>query len=189
MTVLPIGEEKRSSKVPVANGEGAMIARGLGVTYPEVPLLPGGHYCWGIEKGRSFKAASSSRAAQGSDQKGTGAQEGSTTPGGSHTRYRDSTICVPMQCQGSMAHVPPFPACGTVRGPAEKNSREDQDRGQGWRPNHLQLGIKTEQVQRNETLICTAAAPGLYPLRVGPIKSWAEHGHGRPQGSARNSEK
>lgn len=50
----------------------AMIARGLGATQPEVPLLPGGHYCWGVEKGRSHKAASSSRAAQGSDKKGMG---------------------------------------------------------------------------------------------------------------------
>lgn len=78
--------------------------------------------------------------------------------------------------------MPPFPACGTVRGPAEKNSREDPDRGQGRRQNLLQLDIKTEQVQRNKTLICTAAAPGLHPLRVGPIKSWAEQEHGRPQG-------
>lgn len=87
-----------------------------------------------------------------------------------------------------MAHKPSFPARGTIRGPAE-NSREDQDRGQGRRPNLLQLGIKTEQVQRNKTLICTAAAPGLHPLGVSPIKSWAEQKHGRPQGSARNSEK
>lgn len=40
-----------------------------------------------------------------------GAQEGSTTPGGSHTPCQDTT-CVETQRQGCVAHMPPFPACG-----------------------------------------------------------------------------
>lgn len=118
----------------------AMIARGLGATQPEVPLLPGGHYCWGVEKGRSHKAASSSRAAQGSDKKGMGPRKA--------LQPQEAVIpAIETAVSGEVwpTCLPSRPA-GLSRGPAGKNSREDQD--QGRRHHHLQLGIKTEQVQR-----------------------------------------
>lgn len=111
----------------------------------------------------------------------------------SHTT-KGSATCILMWYQGPRTLTPPFPACGTVRGLGCKEFQE-RPRRCGTRQENLQLGIETEQVQRNKTLICTAAAPGqlttlgLHPLRGGPVKSWAKLGNGCPQGSAWNSEK
>lgn len=154
----------------------------------EIPHVARGPLLWGIEKGRSARLLPPLELPR-FRSKGDG-----WGPGRLHNPRRQSHplprhyLCRDT-ASGMCGPHASLPGLRAVRGPAEKNSREDQVRGQGRRQNLLQLGIKTEQVQRSKPSICRAAAPGLHPLRVGPIKSWAEQEHGRPQGSAWNSEK
>lgn len=87
----------------------------------------------------------------------------------------------------------PFPACRMVRGVSweELQGRPGQGRGGG---NLLQLGIKTEQVQRNKALIYIAAAPASHnsgppPSQGLPSKKLDKAGARVPSGNAQNSEK
>lgn len=164
---------------------GAMIARGLGKTEPRRSLLlQWGHCCWGIEKGRSPRLLPPLLELPKVRVNGGGPGRQShplpkTVPPASWCGVRDV----------GPLYLPSRPAGSEVQ--AEKSSREDQGAG---RRQSLQLGIKTEQVQRNKALICTAAAPGQLttgglPPRVGLVKSWGTQGCGHPQGSAWNSEK
>lgn len=101
----------KGGKVAVTH-RGAMIARGLGKTQPQRSLLlQWGHCCWGIEKGRSPRVLPPILELPKVRLNGGGAREAvpSTT--------KDNATCILVWCQGRGAHIPPFPARGTVRGP------------------------------------------------------------------------
>lgn len=175
--VPPLGKEGEGSKVAVAN---------------KVPSCSG-DCCWGTEKGRALRVLPSLlKLPKIWVKRGWGLER----------------LCYPRrQLHPLPKTAPPVSWCGVRDGghtslPGLRDCQRSRLRirgrprqGEGTRQeNLLQLGIKTEQVQRNKTLICTAGTPGQLPTGDSPTKGWPSKKLGkarawRPSGQSQNSEK
>lgn len=179
----------------VAN-EVVTTARGWGANTPPPPTKRYHLLQWGHRERQGFEdAPSPSTAAHGSGPKGMGPRKPlSPKEAVTHATQRECYLH-PDVVPGTWGPHTSLPGLRDCQRSRLRRIPGKTKTGCGTRQENLQLGIKTEQVQRNKTLICTAAAPGqlttvgLLPLSGGPVKSWAKLGNGCPQGSAWNSEK